>query len=240
MCYEIANQLRYGCHVTSRRDVLVIRLPLFHWFGRLDHWQMSRDTDDMPHSMVTSSNGNIFRVTGPLCGEFTGPGEFPAQRPVTRSFDVFFDLRLNKGLSKQPLRLVIWDVIVVIMTSLYRLHVWFITRHVRNLFLHFHPRIRIKIPRVCFQKRQKLGDRILKKTAEPRVNELIGAGLFWFNINGLRGLLIAQIYTYFVCIWKEQRTLLFLCLWIWNITPNSSSSIQKLIGLWCFVVFSRQ
>ena len=28
-------------------------------------------------------------------------GEFPAQRPVTRSFDVFFDLRLNKWLSKQ-------------------------------------------------------------------------------------------------------------------------------------------
>ena len=29
-------------------------------------------------------------------------GEFPTQRPVTRSFDVFFDLRLNKRLSKQP------------------------------------------------------------------------------------------------------------------------------------------
>ena len=28
-------------------------------------------------------------------------GEFPAQRPVTRSFDAFFDLRLNKRLSKQ-------------------------------------------------------------------------------------------------------------------------------------------
>ena len=53
-------------------------------------------------NMMTSSNGNIFRVTGPLCGEFTGPGEFPAQRPVTRSFDVFFDLRSNKRLSKQP------------------------------------------------------------------------------------------------------------------------------------------
>ena len=51
--------------------------------------------------MMTSSNGNIFRVTDPLCGEFTGPGEFPTQRPVTRSFDVFFDLRLNKRLSKQ-------------------------------------------------------------------------------------------------------------------------------------------
>ena len=51
--------------------------------------------------MMTSSNGNLFRVTGHLCGEFTGPGEFPAQRPVTRSFDVFFDLPLNKRLSKQ-------------------------------------------------------------------------------------------------------------------------------------------
>ena len=50
--------------------------------------------------MMTSSSGNIFRVTGHLCGEFTGPGEFPTQRPVARSFDVFFDLRVNKRLSK--------------------------------------------------------------------------------------------------------------------------------------------
>ena len=55
----------------------------------------------MWQDMMTSSNGNIFRVTCPLCGEFTG--EFPTQRPVTRNFDVFFDLRLNtcKRLSKQ-------------------------------------------------------------------------------------------------------------------------------------------
>ena len=51
---------------------------------------------------MTSSNGNIFRVNVPLCGEFTGPGEFPAQRPVTRSFGVFLDLCLNKWLRKQP------------------------------------------------------------------------------------------------------------------------------------------
>ena len=30
-------------------------------------------------------------------------GEFPAHRPVTRSFDVFFDLLLNQQLNKQ------WD-----------------------------------------------------------------------------------------------------------------------------------
>ena len=28
----------------------------------------------LPCFMMTSSNGNIFRVTGPLCGEFTGQG----------------------------------------------------------------------------------------------------------------------------------------------------------------------
>ena len=35
-------------------------------------------------------------------GIHQSPCEFPSQRPVTRSFDVFFDLRLNKRLSKQP------------------------------------------------------------------------------------------------------------------------------------------
>ena len=66
------------------RTVMQYKHPICRWF------------------MMTSSNGNIFRVTGPLCREFTGPGELPAQRPVMRSFDVFFDLRPNKRLSKQP------------------------------------------------------------------------------------------------------------------------------------------
>ena len=62
---------------------------------------LSLQLADLSSLMKTSSNGNIFRVTGPLCGEFTRHGEFPSQRPVTRSFDVSFDLRLNKRLSKQ-------------------------------------------------------------------------------------------------------------------------------------------
>ena len=45
-----------------------------------------------------------------LCaGNSLVTGEFPSQRPVTQSFHVFFDLRV---------RLVIWDAIVPIMTSL--------------------------------------------------------------------------------------------------------------------------
>ena len=40
-----------------------------------------------------------------LCaGNSHVPGEFPTQRPVTPSFEVFFDLRLNKWLSKQSIR----------------------------------------------------------------------------------------------------------------------------------------
>ena len=54
--------------------------------------------------IMTSSNGNIFYVTGPLCWEFPVIGEFPSQMPVKWSFDVFFDLHLNTPLSKQLAR----------------------------------------------------------------------------------------------------------------------------------------
>ena len=48
------------------------------------------------HQMVT------FSALLAICaGNSPVPGEFPAQRPVTRSFDIFYDLRLNKRLSKQ-------------------------------------------------------------------------------------------------------------------------------------------
>ena len=51
-----------------------------------------------------------------LCaGNSPMTGDFPSQRPVTRSFDVFCELRLNKPLSKQswgwwfePLSLSLW------------------------------------------------------------------------------------------------------------------------------------
>ena len=43
-----------------------------------------------------------FSVLLALCaGNSPVTGEFPSQRPVTRSFDILFDLRLDKQLSKQ-------------------------------------------------------------------------------------------------------------------------------------------
>ena len=48
-------------------------------------------------NIMTSSNGNIFRVTGILCGKFTGLMWIPR----TKAGNVFFDLRLNEHLSKK-------------------------------------------------------------------------------------------------------------------------------------------
>ena len=46
-----------------------------------------------------------FPVLLAICaGNSPVTGEFPSQRPATRSFDVFFDLGLNKRLSKQSSR----------------------------------------------------------------------------------------------------------------------------------------
>ena len=43
----------------------------------------------------------FFALLAICAGNSSVTGDFPAQRPVTRSFDVFFDLRLNEVLSKQ-------------------------------------------------------------------------------------------------------------------------------------------
>ena len=67
--------------------------------------QKSRVNNYLTHQdghMKTSSNGNIFRVTGHLCGN----SPVTAHRRVTRSFDVFFDLRLNKKVEQTIVRLV--------------------------------------------------------------------------------------------------------------------------------------
>ena len=63
-----------------------------HQYGSLSRvdWSWWR------HQMETfSALLAIFAGNSPVTGEF------PAQRPVMRSFDVFFDLRLNERLSKQ-------------------------------------------------------------------------------------------------------------------------------------------
>ena len=77
--------------VCSRNSVYIaVRFPLSDertWVARQAWWR---------HQMET------FSALLAICaGNSPVSGEFPAQRPVTRSFDVFFDLCPNKRLSKQ-------------------------------------------------------------------------------------------------------------------------------------------
>ena len=67
----------------GRGHVCSLGTTLTKYF-RKDKWVSQR----YECSVMTLSNGNICRVTGPLWGEPTGV--FPSQRPVTRSFNIFF------------------------------------------------------------------------------------------------------------------------------------------------------
>ena len=51
--------------------------------------------------MMTSSNGNTFRVTGPFWGESTSHRWIPLKRAHNTELWYFFGIRLNKWLSKQ-------------------------------------------------------------------------------------------------------------------------------------------
>ena len=73
----------------------------FHPAHKRWHYNVMPSLIGWAQAMKMSSNGSIFRVTGPLRWELTGHRWIPAQRPVTWSFDVFSDLHLNKRLSEQ-------------------------------------------------------------------------------------------------------------------------------------------
>ena len=88
----------------NRRQAITWPSSPTHICGTRGRWFKVLNSAIFTHwrkNTMTSSYGNIFRVTA-LCAEnSTVTGEFPSQRPVTWSFDVFFDPRLNKRLSKQ-------------------------------------------------------------------------------------------------------------------------------------------
>ena len=66
--------------------------------GRID----SLDRNDLGAYPWWRHEMEPFSTLLAICaGNSPVPGEFPSQRPVTRNGDVFFDLRLNKRLSKQ-------------------------------------------------------------------------------------------------------------------------------------------
>ena len=77
------ERLLFGMDVSGRRRE--------QWRWRYMRWWR--------HQMETFS-----ALLAPCVGNSLVTREFPAQRQVTRSFEFFFDLRLNKRLSKQSIR----------------------------------------------------------------------------------------------------------------------------------------
>ena len=104
-------------------------------FGR--HWRLWRQASSSPVTtravipttspflwwrscnMMTSSNGNIFRVTGPLCGESTGHRWIPRTKASDAELWCFLWSASEKTVEWTIVRRVIWDAIAPIITSLW-------------------------------------------------------------------------------------------------------------------------
>ena len=122
---------------------------LFSWRHQAIIWT----SVDLP-SMITSGTYlfawwrhqmETFSALLALCaGHSPVTGEFPSQRSVTRSFDVFFDLCLNKRLSKQS-----WG--------------WWLETPSRPLWRHCNGILKLSIPNLCLKFTR------LKSVISPRV-----------------------------------------------------------------------
>ena len=107
----------YGVHILSISRLSAFQAPTLHrchgvsinrnidyFFNSLCRLTTNKTSNfcmNDPLPMMTSSNGNIFRVTGPLCGEFTGDRWIPTTKASDAELWCFFYLHLNKRLSKQ-------------------------------------------------------------------------------------------------------------------------------------------
>ena len=90
--YEQTSVKFWWIHKTFHSQKLIWKYRL--WNG--GHFVQGKMSSWWRHQMET------FSALLAICvGNSPVTGEFPTQRPVKRSFDVFFDLHLNKRLSKQ-------------------------------------------------------------------------------------------------------------------------------------------
>ena len=126
-CHQLEKTQICVIRITTVNKYNAHTEPLFMAFDLLKlkfmiNWStlqilLPMSTQQSPRLFVLISNYNTMLASPPpwwrhqmetfsallaICaGNSPVSGEFPAQRPVTRSFDIFFDLRLNKQLSIQ-------------------------------------------------------------------------------------------------------------------------------------------
>ena len=104
----------YFMNVSGQWETTLHCNVISHWLGAYTKWSLESCFIVLWWGLVMISFAHILQgwlsrtganIRFPQCqgegGNSPVPGEFHAQRPVTRSFDVFFDLHLNKQFSKQ-------------------------------------------------------------------------------------------------------------------------------------------
>ena len=109
---DLVNEFPFRCrehrthfHITTHLWGSLSTRGLWCWAGMVSPYNKLLNEQfrswwfEMPwwrHQMET-----FFALLAICAGNSPASGEFPSQRPGTRSFDIFFDLQLNKRLSKQ-------------------------------------------------------------------------------------------------------------------------------------------
>ena len=89
---QLSNFIYFAVPVSERDHCL--------WESDHRHHRVHPSHD--PSAWWRQQMETLFKLLAICAGNSPVTGKFPAQRPVTRSFDVFFDLRRNKRLSKYP------------------------------------------------------------------------------------------------------------------------------------------
>ena len=100
-----SSQRHYGSITETQTDFLGFPAEGHKWRGGYHYekwlWYYGPSIGRYRWDMMTSSNGNISAFLALSARSSPVTGEFRSQRPVTRSFDVFFALRPNIHLSKE-------------------------------------------------------------------------------------------------------------------------------------------
>ena len=111
------KQLGHHCFIPSQQVGVKPSpksvLPYHSWEWKSGHDEISQNLD-----MMKSSNGNIFRVTGPLCREFTGHGWIPLTKASTAELWCFL-LSAPEQMVEQTIETTVIRDDVVLITSLW-------------------------------------------------------------------------------------------------------------------------
>ena len=103
MCYT-SSKVTITCAGYTADYILIKDIPFAILMGELRSvaWEKLEQIWTCLQTSLWRYQIETFSALLAMCaGNSPVTGEFPTQRPVTRSFDVFFDLRLNERLSKQ-------------------------------------------------------------------------------------------------------------------------------------------